>query len=198
MNSLGNIKTISKRELMAYFSSPVAYVFIVIFLLLNGFFTFMVGGFFERGEAALTSSFFVWHPWFYLFLVPAVGMRLWADERRWNVYNENDVISVEKKQEEEVKPSNSEEEAEPKSCPWCHSMRVKSELIKNTELEKLGFFDYFPHRSVVCINCGARGPIVGPLYPDSRDCSKLKIWSVNTWNEREIWPVNSKDEQDIR
>ena len=42
----------------------------------------MVGGFFERGEAALTSSFFVWHPWFYLFLVPAVGMRLWADERR--------------------------------------------------------------------------------------------------------------------
>ena len=82
MNSLGNIKTISKRELSAYFSSPVAYVFIVIFLLLNGFFTFMVGGFFERGEAALTSSFFVWHPWFYLFLVPAVGMRLWADERR--------------------------------------------------------------------------------------------------------------------
>ena len=82
MNSLGNIKTISKRELMAYFSSPVAYVFIVIFLLLNGFFTFMVGGFFARGEAALTSSFFVWHPWFYLFLVPAVGMRLWADERR--------------------------------------------------------------------------------------------------------------------
>ena len=82
MNSLGNIKTISKRELLAYFTSPVAYVFIVIFLLLNGFFTFMVGGFFERGEAALTNSFFMWHPWFYLFLVPAVGMRLWADERR--------------------------------------------------------------------------------------------------------------------
>ena len=53
MNSLGNIKTISKRELSAYFTSPVAYVFIVIFLLLNGFFTFMVGGFFERGEASL-------------------------------------------------------------------------------------------------------------------------------------------------
>jgi ABC-2 type transport system permease protein len=82
MNSLGNIKTISKRELQAYFSSPVAYVFIVIFLLLNGFFTFMVGGFFERGEASLAGSFFMWHPWFYLFLVPAVGMRLWADERR--------------------------------------------------------------------------------------------------------------------
>ena len=82
MNSFGTIKTIAKRELLAYFSSPVAYVFIVIFLLLNGFFTFMVGGFFERGEASLTNSFFVWHPWFYLFLVPAVGMRLWADERR--------------------------------------------------------------------------------------------------------------------
>jgi ABC-2 type transport system permease protein len=56
-------------------------VFIVIFLLLSGFFTFMVGGFFERGEASLM-SFFMWHPWFYLFLVPAVGMRLWAEERR--------------------------------------------------------------------------------------------------------------------
>ena len=57
MNSFGNIKTIAKRELLAYFSSPVAYVFIVIFLLLNGFFTFMVGGFFERGEASLANSF---------------------------------------------------------------------------------------------------------------------------------------------
>lgn len=82
MNSWGNITTITKRELSAYFSSPVAYVFIVIFLLLNGFFTFMVGNFFERGEASLANSFFMWHPWFYLFLVPAVGMRLWADERR--------------------------------------------------------------------------------------------------------------------
>jgi ABC-2 type transport system permease protein len=82
MNSWANIKTITKRELGAYFSSPLAYVFIVIFLLLCGFFTFMVGAFFERGEASLTASFFVWHPWFYLFLVPAVGMRLWAEERR--------------------------------------------------------------------------------------------------------------------
>ena len=82
MNASGNIKTIAKRELRAYFASPVAYVFIVIFLLLNGFFTFMIGGFFERGEASLANSFFTWHPWFYLFLVPAVGMRLWADERR--------------------------------------------------------------------------------------------------------------------
>jgi len=82
MNSWANIKTIAKRELGAYFSSPLAYVFIVIFLLLCGFFTFMIGGFFERGEASLSHSFFDWHPWFYLFLVPAVGMRLWAEERR--------------------------------------------------------------------------------------------------------------------
>lgn len=82
MNSWANIKTIAKRELGAYFTSPLAYVFIVIFLLLCGFFTFMIGGFFERGEATLAHSFFDWHPWFYLFLVPAVGMRLWAEERR--------------------------------------------------------------------------------------------------------------------
>src|SRR2546422_10687595 len=82
MNAWANIKTITKRELGAYFSSPLAYIFIVIFLLLCGFFTFMVGGFFERGEASLVQPFFNWHPWFYLFLVPAVGMRLWAEERR--------------------------------------------------------------------------------------------------------------------
>jgi len=82
MNTLANIKTITKRELAAYFTSPLAYIFIVIFLLLCGFFTFMVGGFFERGEASLGRPFFDWHPWFYLFLVPAVGMRLWAEERR--------------------------------------------------------------------------------------------------------------------
>ena len=82
MNSLSNIRAITKRELAGYFSSPVAYVFIVIFLLLMGFFTFMAGGFFERGQASLDGSFFMWHPWLYLFLVPAVGMRLWAEERR--------------------------------------------------------------------------------------------------------------------
>src|ERR1044071_1711887 len=82
MNTWANIKTIAKRELGAYFTSPVAYVFIVIFLLLCGFFTFFVGRFFEQGEASLDRSFFDWHPWFYLFLVPAIGMRLWADERR--------------------------------------------------------------------------------------------------------------------
>src|SRR4030095_15606358 len=79
--AFSNVWAIAKRELVAYFSSPVAYVFLVIFLLMNGFFTFMAGGFFERGEASLI-SFFIWHPWLYLFLVPAVGMRLWAEERR--------------------------------------------------------------------------------------------------------------------
>lgn len=81
MNPVAHIKTIAKRELAGYFASPVAYVFIVIFLLLAGFFTFMAGGFFERGEASLV-AFFLWHPWLYLFLVPAVGMRLWSEERR--------------------------------------------------------------------------------------------------------------------
>jgi len=73
--------TIAKRELGGYFASPIAFVFIVIFLLLSGFFTFMVAGFFENGEATLT-TFFVWLPWLYLFLVPAVGMRMWSEERR--------------------------------------------------------------------------------------------------------------------
>src|SRR5215831_15503131 len=82
MNSaFGNVKAIVKRELGGYFSSPVAYVFIIIFLLLTGFFTFMEGRFFERGQANL-DAFFMWHPWLYLFLVPCVGMRLWAEERR--------------------------------------------------------------------------------------------------------------------
>ena len=75
------IWTITKRELYAYFTSPVAYVFLVIFLLLTGFFTFTAGNFFERGEASL-AAFFGWHPWVYLVLVPAVGMRVWREERR--------------------------------------------------------------------------------------------------------------------
>lgn len=75
------IRTIVKRELASYFASPIAYVFLVIFLLLTGFFTFTAGNFFERGEASL-AAFFGWHPWLYLVLVPAVGMRLWAEERR--------------------------------------------------------------------------------------------------------------------
>jgi len=82
-NTWANIQTVCKRELTGYFASPVAYVFIVIFLVLIGFFTFsaQLGQFFERQEASL-SAFFTWHPWIYLFLVPAVGMRLWSEERR--------------------------------------------------------------------------------------------------------------------
>jgi ABC-2 type transport system permease protein len=73
--------TIFKRELGAYFATPLAYVFIIIFLALAGAFTFFLGNFLERGQADL-SSFFVFHPWLYLFLVPAIAMRLWAEERR--------------------------------------------------------------------------------------------------------------------
>jgi ABC-2 type transport system permease protein len=80
-NAWRHIMTIAKREVAGYFASPVAYVFIVIFLLLTGFFAFMVSGFFERGQANL-QAFFAWHPWLYLFLVPAVGMRMWSEERR--------------------------------------------------------------------------------------------------------------------
>lgn len=72
---------IFRRELAGYFATPVAYVFIVIFLFLNGIFTFYLGDFYERGQADL-QPFFTWHPWLYLFLVPALGMRLWAEERR--------------------------------------------------------------------------------------------------------------------
>jgi len=72
---------IVRREFSAYWSTPVAYVFLVVFLLLAGFFTFAFGGFFERGEASL-AAFFAWLPWLFLFIVPAIGMRLWADEHR--------------------------------------------------------------------------------------------------------------------
>ncbi len=70
-----------RRELASYFATPVAYVFIVIFLLLSGAFTFYMGGFYERGQADL-QPFFALHPWLYLFLVPALSMRLWAEERK--------------------------------------------------------------------------------------------------------------------
>jgi len=82
MNSFANIKTITKRELAAYLSSPLTYVFIVLFLLISGLFIFLFGGFFEQPEASLAFPVFTWHPWFYLILVPAVAMRLWAEERR--------------------------------------------------------------------------------------------------------------------
>jgi len=72
---------IMRRELRSYFLTPVAYVFIVIFLVLTSTFTFYLGGFYERGQADL-APFFNFHPWLYLFLVPALSMRLWAEERK--------------------------------------------------------------------------------------------------------------------
>jgi len=75
------VLSIFKRELTGYFGTPIAYVFLVIFLLLSGIFTFYLGQFFERGQADLV-AFFSFHPWLYLFLVPALSMRLWAEERR--------------------------------------------------------------------------------------------------------------------
>lgn len=76
-----SILTITRREFSGYFSSPLAYVFIIIFLALAGGMTFYIGGWLDRGRADL-ATFFNWHPWLYLFLVPAIGMRLWAEERR--------------------------------------------------------------------------------------------------------------------
>ncbi|MDB2414284.1 ABC transporter permease [Rickettsiales bacterium] len=76
-----DIKVIFNRELRGYFDTPVAYVFVAIFILLSGIFTFYLGGFYESGQADL-APFFMWHLWLYLFLVPAISMRLWAEERR--------------------------------------------------------------------------------------------------------------------
>ena len=78
---MGAIRIIAGRELRSYFATPLAYVFIVIFLAMMGVFTFYLGGFYERGQADLT-PFFNFHPWLYLFLVPAIAMRLWAEERK--------------------------------------------------------------------------------------------------------------------
>ena len=75
------IHALFRRELNSYFATPVAYVFIVIFLVLMGTFTFYLGGFYEQGQADLR-PFFNFHPWLYLFLVPAISMRLWAEERK--------------------------------------------------------------------------------------------------------------------
>lgn len=72
---------IFRRELASYFATPLAYVFIVIFLVLAGAFAFFLGSFFDRGQADLV-SFFSFHPWLYLVLIPALSMRLWAEERK--------------------------------------------------------------------------------------------------------------------
>jgi len=76
-----NVAAILRRELAAYFNTPIAYVFMVIFVFLAGVSTFYLGNYFDRGEADLR-PFFNFHPWLYLFLIPALSMRLWAEERR--------------------------------------------------------------------------------------------------------------------
>src|ERR1700692_1271942 len=76
-----NVLTIFRRELAAYFATPLAYVFIVIFLVMAGILTVFRGNFFERGQADL-QPFFTFHPWLYVVLIPALSMRLWAEERR--------------------------------------------------------------------------------------------------------------------
>ena len=78
---MANVWIIYKRELSAYFGTPIAYVFLAIFVFLSGIFAFYIGNFFERGQADL-QPFFQFHPWLYLFLIPALSMRLWAEERR--------------------------------------------------------------------------------------------------------------------
>jgi ABC-2 type transport system permease protein len=77
---MSRVATIFRRELASYFATPLAYVFIVIFLVLTAVFTFQIGGFLERGQADL-QAFFRWHPWIYLVLIPAISMRMWAEER---------------------------------------------------------------------------------------------------------------------
>lgn len=76
-----SILTIFKRELRSYFATPIALIFLTVFLVINGFFTFKLGRFYETSQADLR-SFFLWHPWLYLFIVPAVSMRLWAEEKK--------------------------------------------------------------------------------------------------------------------
>lgn len=82
MSSWKNISAIYKREFLAYFNSPVAYVILVIFLLATQGFCFFFGQFLESDNANLTGAFFSWHPWIYMVLVPAVGMKLWSEEYR--------------------------------------------------------------------------------------------------------------------
>ena len=78
---MNGLLSIYKREFTSYFVTPVAYVFIVIFLFMTGVFTFYLGAFYESNQADL-EPFFRFHPWLYLFLIPAISMRLWSDERK--------------------------------------------------------------------------------------------------------------------
>lgn len=81
INSLTMIRVLTKREFVSFFATPVAYVFIAIFLIMSGIMTFNLGNLYERGQADLL-PFFNFHPWLYLFLVPAFAMRTWSEERR--------------------------------------------------------------------------------------------------------------------
>lgn len=76
------IRAVFKREFLGYFNSPVAYVILVIFLLAVQGFCFFFGNFLDTDDASLTRPFFMWHPWIYMVLAPAVGMRLWSEEHR--------------------------------------------------------------------------------------------------------------------
>src|ERR1035437_216058 len=77
-----HIWTIYKRELGSYFTQPTAYAIIIIFLLLSLGLTFTFGRFIRIGDATLEWSFFFWHPWIFMLLAPAVGMRLWSNDQR--------------------------------------------------------------------------------------------------------------------
>jgi len=78
---MSSVGAIFRREFASYFATPIAYVFIVIFLIAASWLTFSFGSFYERGQADL-NAFFTWHPWLFLILVPALSMRLWAEERK--------------------------------------------------------------------------------------------------------------------
>ena len=78
---MNGLLSIYKREFTSYFVTPVAYVFIVIFLFMTGVFSFYLGAFYESNQADL-EPFFRFHPWLYLFLIPAISLRLWSDERK--------------------------------------------------------------------------------------------------------------------
>lgn len=78
---MGNVGIILRRELVSYFATPLAYIFILIYLVLANLFTFYLGGFYERGQADLL-PFFGYQPWLYLFLIPAICMKLWSEERK--------------------------------------------------------------------------------------------------------------------
>ncbi|MFT4542247.1 MAG: ABC-2 type transport system permease protein [Planctomycetota bacterium] len=78
---MSNTLIVFKRELRSYFTTPVAYVFLVVFLILTGVFTWYMGGMYDRNQADL-QAFFGYHPWLYLALIPAISMRMWSEERR--------------------------------------------------------------------------------------------------------------------